>query len=85
REMFEEVKSFDERFLSKGKEARADDLLEMISEQYDPYRICGFPPLYTFLKSLPDLKGRILNYDLWDEHERESAVTFGSILYWNTE
>ncbi len=85
REMFEEVKSFDERFLSKGKEARADDLLEMISEQYDPYRICGFPPLYTFLKSLPDLKGRILNYDLWDEHERESAVTYGSILYWNTD
>jgi hypothetical protein len=27
------------------------------------------------------MKGQALNYDLWDEHERESAVSFGSILY----
>lgn len=85
REMFDEVRNFDQRFLSKGEEAQADALLELISEKYDPYRICGFPPLYTFLKAIPGLSGRTLNYDLWDEHERESAVTFGSILYWNTE
>lgn len=85
REMFEEVRSFDKRFLSKGEEAQADALLELVSEKYDPYRICGFPPLYTFLKAIPGLSGKTLNYDLWDEHERESAVSFGSILYWNTD
>ncbi|NGP77486.1 AmmeMemoRadiSam system protein B [Balneolaceae bacterium YR4-1] len=85
REMFEEVRKFDQRFLSKGEEAKPDELLELISEKYDPYRICGFPPLYTFLKSMSGLKGKVLNYDLWDEHERESAVSFGSILYWNTD
>ena len=85
REMFDEVKSFDERFLAKGEQAEAEALLEMVSEQYDPYRICGFPPLYTFLKSISGLEGQTLNYDLWDEHERESAVSFGSILYWNTD
>jgi len=85
RDMFDEVRSFDERFLSKGEQAEADALLELISESYDPYRICGFPPLYTFLKAIPGVRGKVLNYDLWDEHERESAVSFGSILYWNTD
>ncbi|MDX1585425.1 MAG: AmmeMemoRadiSam system protein B, partial [Balneolaceae bacterium] len=70
REMFEEVKDFDKRFLERGQQAEADALLELISEEYDPYRICGFPPLYTFLKAIPGLSGKIINYDLWDEHER---------------
>ena len=85
RKMFNEVKSFDKLFLQYAERASEEKLLDLISEKYDPYRICGFPPLYTFLKSMPGLKGKALNYDLWDEHERESAVSFGSILYWNTK
>ena len=84
REMFNEVKSFDKLFLQYAEQASEEKLLDLVSEQYDPYRICGFPPLYTFLKSMPGLQGKALNYDLWDEHERESAVSFGSILYWDT-
>jgi hypothetical protein len=52
-----------------------------MSEKYDPYRICGYPPLYSFLKTKPDLKGEVLTYDIWDESERESGVSFGSIIY----
>lgn len=85
REMFYEVKSFDKLFLRYAEQASEEELLNLVSEQYDPYRICGFPPLYTFLKSIPGLKGKALNYDLWDEQERESAVSFGSILYWNAD
>lgn len=79
--MFEEVGDFDEQFLEYGAGNNPSGLLQLIAEDLDPYRICGFPPLYTFLKSMPGLTGTILNYDLWDERERESAVTFGSILY----
>lgn len=84
-EMFNEVKSFDKLFLRYAEQAAEEELLNLVSEQYDPYRICGFPPLYTFLKSMPGIKGKALNYDLWDEQDRESAVSFGSILYWNAE
>jgi predicted class III extradiol MEMO1 family dioxygenase len=56
REMFDEVRRFDERFLTKGEQAEAEALLEMVSEQYDPYRICGFPPLYTFLRANIELR-----------------------------
>ena len=79
--MFDDVKQFDKRFLNYGSNNNSEAMLELMKDQYDPYRICGFPPLYTFLQSMPDLKGDILSYDLWDERERESAVTFGSILY----
>jgi len=79
--MFENVENFDQRFLDHASANQRSELLELMKEDMDPYRICGFPPLYTFLNSMPDLKGEVLNYDLWDERERDSAVTFGSILY----
>lgn len=79
--MFEEVEAFDRQFLKHGSQNDRSAMLSLMKEDMDPYRICGFPPLYTFLSSMPNLKGEILGYDLWDERERESAVTFGSILY----
>ncbi|MFN1834759.1 AmmeMemoRadiSam system protein B [Balneola sp. MJW-20] len=80
-DMFESVKAFDHTFLKLGADAKDFDLLEHIREDLDPYRVCGFPPLYSFLKTGLTDKGTILSYDLWDERERNSAVTFGSILY----
>jgi AmmeMemoRadiSam system protein B len=79
--MFEQVKHFDQQFIRSGAMNNPDKMLQLMAQDIDPYRICGFPPLYTFLNSMPDLKGEVLNYDLWDERERDSAVTFGSILY----
>lgn len=79
--MFDEVKINDERFLETGAKANPNKLISLMKEEYDPYRICGFPPLLTFLKIFPDLNGEVLSYDIWDERERESAVSFGSILF----
>lgn len=79
--MFEEVKTFDQSFLNAANRSDTERMLSLMKKDYDPYRICGFPPLYTFLKTFPDLEGKQLSYDLWDEQERESAVSFSSILY----
>ena len=79
--MFDEVKRNDERFLEVGISGNADKLVSLMKEEYDPYRICGFPPLIAYLKAFPEISGEILSYDMWDERERESAVSFGSILY----
>lgn len=81
RQMFEEVRSFDRQFLEHATEGNDEGMLKLMKQDYDPYRICGFPPLYTFLKTMPQLEGHQVGYDLWDESERESAVSFGSILY----
>lgn len=79
--LFNEVKSFDRMFMDYARKGNGQALLDLMKTNYDLYRICGFAPLYTFLKSMPGVSGRVLCYDLWDESERESAVTFGSILY----
>jgi len=75
------VKAFDESFLEVGANSDSHTMLKIMGTDYDPYRICGFPPLYTFMNAFPRLRGDILSYDIWDETERESAVSFGSILY----
>ncbi len=79
--MFEEVKINDECFLETGASGSPERLISLMKEEYDPYRVCGFPPLLTYLKTFPKHSGKILSYDLWDEREQESAVSFGSILY----
>ncbi len=79
--IFGKVKEFDQKFLRYAADNQQDKLLELMKKDMDPYRICGFPPLYTFLQSMSGVKGTTLSYHLWDETERESAVSYGSILY----
>ncbi len=80
-EMFKAVRSFDKMFIKYARQGDTRALLNLMKDDLDPYRVCGFAPLYTFLSSSPAIKGEQLSYDLWDETERESAVSFGSILY----
>ncbi len=79
--MFDDIEDFDNQFLDFGSNNDRESMLSLMKDEYDPYRVCGFPPLYTFLQTMPNVEGEILSYDLWDERDRESAVTFGSILY----
>lgn len=78
---FNEVKAFDRQFLKRATEGSSAQILDLMRGSMDRFRICGFPPLLTFLKSNPDVSGEITSYDLWDEKERNSAVTFGSVLF----
>ncbi|MCG8372235.1 MAG: AmmeMemoRadiSam system protein B [Balneolales bacterium] len=82
RDMFDEVREHDALFMAEAIKGNPDALISIMKENYDKYRVCGFPPLVTFLKTFPDRIGQILSYDLWDEHERESAVSFGSIAFY---
>ena len=80
-ELFEDVREFDRQFLDQAAGGSADGILEQVRAVSDEYRICGFSPLYTWLKTAGSARGRVTAYDLWDERERESAVSFGSVLY----
>lgn len=71
----------DHQFLSHAAAGAPVKLLNEVASDYDATHICGFSPLYTYLKAFPGRRGEILNYHWWDEQERESAVSFGSILY----
>jgi len=80
-EMKSSVQNFDHEFLDVAKKADPDLMQELMGREYDKTRICGFSPLYTYLNMFPDIKGEEINYHWWDETERESAVSFGSLLY----
>jgi AmmeMemoRadiSam system protein B len=80
-ELFEDVREFDRQFLDQAAGGSAEGILEQVRAVSDEYRICGFSPLYTWLKTAESTKGTVTAYDLWDERERESAVSFGSVLF----
>lgn len=77
----EKVEESDKQLLDISVTGNPHDLLNHLKKDYDSTRICGFPPLYTYLKMFPHKKGELINYYWWDEKERNSAVSFGSILY----
>ncbi|WP_234571415.1 AmmeMemoRadiSam system protein B [Rhodohalobacter sp. 614A] len=77
----EKVEQSDKQFLDLSEIGNPDHLLNHVKRDYDSTRICGFPPLYTYLNIFPDKKGELLNYFWWDEKEQNSAVSFGSILF----
>ena len=77
----EKVEQSDKQMLDVSITGNPDNLLTHLKKDYDSTRICGFPPLYTYLKMFPNKKGELLNYFWWDEKERNSAVSFGSILF----
>lgn len=79
--MYDDMCSYDRLFLGSAARGRADELLSLQAEYDDAYRICGFPPLYTALQALPEARGTITGYDIWDDREQESAVSFCSIIY----
>ena len=79
--MREQVEESDKQFLEHAISGSPEEILDHLSKDYDATRICGFSPLYTYLRMFPGKTGKLLNYYWWDEKETESAVSFGSILY----
>ncbi|MDZ7755452.1 AmmeMemoRadiSam system protein B [Rhodohalobacter sp.] len=79
--MRDKVQSIDTNFLDASVNMKSDQLLKNIASHYDSSRICGFPPLYTFINAFGNLNGEQINYHWWDDTSTESAVSFGSIIY----
>jgi MEMO1 family protein len=77
----DDVEASDKMFMEIAIKGDALNLRNQLAKSYDSTRICGYPPLYAFLKAFPNLNGEEINYHWWDESERESAVSFGSIAY----
>jgi MEMO1 family protein len=53
---------------------------ELVQDNHDPLKWCGSSPVYTFLKAVPEARGRLRHYQQWniDEH---SVVTFAGMEF----
>ena len=52
----------------------------LVRQNHDDLKWCGSSPFYTFLKSVPNLKGELLNYEQWNIDE-QSVVSFAGISF----
>jgi hypothetical protein len=47
---------------------------------HDDLKWCGSAPLYTFLRAVPNTRGRLLHYDHW-EIDDDSVVSFAAMSF----
>lgn len=80
-EIFDAIRKFDSKYLGMAAGCDTAGMENMIREVGWKYRVCGFPPLLLFAKAFPDAKGRLVDYQIWDEREQESAVSYAAITY----
>jgi MEMO1 family protein len=47
---------------------------------YDDLKWCGTSPIYTFLRAVPEARGRLLSYEQWNIDDA-SVVSFGAMAF----
>jgi AmmeMemoRadiSam system protein B len=53
---------------------------DLVQENQDDLRWCGSAPLYTFLKAVPQAKGKLLRYEQWNI-DPQSVVSFAGMSF----
>lgn len=73
-ESLERVAAADRGMLEAVSAGDAAGFFASVAADGDARRICGLSPIYTFLRALPGVQGRLLRYSQWPDPE--GAVTF---------
>ncbi|MBI4464715.1 MAG: AmmeMemoRadiSam system protein B [Acidobacteria bacterium] len=78
------VRRQDQQRLQRLCEGNSQGFFELIQSDQDVLRWCGYSPLYTFLKAVPQARGNILNYEQWNIDE-QSVVSFAALAFFPAE
>jgi len=81
REFLDRVKEQDRQFLQHVAARDNKALYEMIYEEKDWRKVCGFPAIYTFLEALPASRADLLNYQQWADPSSGCSVSFASMAF----
>jgi AmmeMemoRadiSam system protein B len=76
----EEVARRDRARIERMEAGDAGGFWELVQENHDDLKWCGSAPIYTFLKALPGLRGRLMHYQQWNIDE-QSVVSFAGIKF----
>ncbi|HLP28148.1 MAG TPA: AmmeMemoRadiSam system protein B [Candidatus Didemnitutus sp.] len=77
----EDVKGADQRLLEHLRRASPEAYNAEIVATDHAYRICGHAPTVLALTAIRPVAGSVVAYDIWDEEETQSAVSFASVLF----
>jgi MEMO1 family protein len=75
-----EVGARDRSRLERINAADPDGFWDLVREKRDDLKWCGSAPFYTFLKSIPGLRGEVLRYEQWNI-DPNSVVSFAGMAF----
>ncbi len=75
-----EAKKHDNLLLDALCSGEIEALWSEVRRVDNRYNVCGFSCLATLMEILPDNKGFLLDYDIWEEEATQSAVSFATVL-----
>jgi AmmeMemoRadiSam system protein B len=78
-----EAEKADKELLQALAACDGNTFFRLIADVRDTWKICGCSPDYMLLQTLQPTRGEIMHYAQWDERERASAVTFGSLAFYH--
>lgn len=79
-----EVGARDRLRLERINAADADGFWDLVRANRDDLKWCGASPFYTFLKSVPGLRGNLLRYEQWNI-DPASVVSFAGMAFTGPE
>jgi len=81
-DQLEHSKRQDHALLEQLSHADRRGFCNVLYEEQDARRICGFPPAYTMLAALEPEEGRVLAYDQYVEPRGFESVSFASMAFY---
>ena len=77
----EQVAQDDQALLAAAARMDAEGFFQVIAEHHDRRRICGFPPTYLLLSTMPATAGTLLKYNQAVEPATQSMVSYASVVF----
>jgi AmmeMemoRadiSam system protein B len=77
----DQVAREDHALLAAAAQMDAEGVFQLIAEHQDRRRICGFPPTYMLLSTMPARAGTVLKYDQAVEPATQSMVSYASVVF----
>src|SRR5205085_8878268 len=66
--------------IERMEQGDARGFWELVRENRDDLKWCGSAPIYTFLKAVPEARGRLVRYQQWNI-DPASVVSFAGIRF----
>ena len=77
--MLAETKEQDKRLMDAICRNDIREFWEQIQNNGGRFNVCGFSALSCLLEILPNARGEVLGYDIWQEEVTRSAVSFSAL------
>jgi len=74
------VAEADRRRLERIEAGDAEGFWKLVRGEQDPLKWCGASVFYTFLRAVPAVRGRLLEYQQWNIDE-QSVVSFAAMVF----